>query len=647
MTARRVAATAAAVLGVAYLATLAPDVTFWDAGEFIASAHSLGIPHPPGTPLLVLLLHAWASIASHIVRYAAATNMVSAMSTAAAAGATAWLVMQLTREPMAALAGALCAGAMSSVWLNATETEVYAASLALAVLTLVAALRASEEGGVRWLGLTSYLIALAVPLHLSALVAGPAAIMLASDRIEGVDWWRGAVLAGVWILAVGAGRMSPVLAAYGAGMVVVGGSGMARRDGAWPGVRAVVTSLGAAALAWSALLVLRVRARHDPFIHQGNPSTWPALVDVVARHQYDVAPLWPRQAPVWIQLANLAEYADWQVALGLGPGVAPTVPRTMATIAFLLLAVYGAARMRREHPRAWRLWAVLFVCGSIGVAAYLNLKAGASFGWGVLPDSAPHEARDRDYFFVLGFWAWGVWAGYGAVSFMRRLGRRDIAGVALACLPLALNWRAVSRRAEPEASVPRTWATALLAATPSHGVLVAAGDNDTYPLWYAQEVLGVRRDVHVVTLPLLVTRWYRDELRRRDSVLMAPELDVVGLWSPAELGALVVRRALAAGRPVAVSANTDAATRGALGSVGWTANGLTFVAGGSVVAPLAFDATEAARLARMVEGAASGMRESTDPADDYFSSLMGCPRYVVQRVRQGPVASLDSLCNFR
>nr|MBA3658161.1 DUF2723 domain-containing protein [Gemmatimonadales bacterium] len=77
-------AVAGAVL-LLYTLTLAPSVTFWDAGEFIAAAKTLGIPHPPGTPLFVMIAHVWALLVP-IGEYAARTNFLSALFSASGAG---------------------------------------------------------------------------------------------------------------------------------------------------------------------------------------------------------------------------------------------------------------------------------------------------------------------------------------------------------------------------------------------------------------------------------------------------------------------------------------------------------------------------------------------------------------------------------
>src|SRR5689334_16880212 len=262
-----------------YLATLAPSVTFWDAGEFIAAARVLGIPHPPGTPLFIVLLSAWARLIS-FVSFAAATNAFSAVCTSAAIALVTWWLARSTGHSLAAIAAGITAGAMSSVWSNATETEVYAASLCLSVCAIVAADLSGRSGERRWRVLASYLIALSLPLHLSAVVAAPVVIYLAARRRDStIDWAAGIELLGVTLFVVALSRESTWLAGVGAAVVA---AGIARSSGRG-NERAThaAKTIGALLLACSALAFLLIRARHDPAINQGNPATIRDLAYVV------------------------------------------------------------------------------------------------------------------------------------------------------------------------------------------------------------------------------------------------------------------------------------------------------------------------------------------------------------------------------
>ena len=127
------------------------------------------------------------------------------------------------------------------------------------------------------------------------------------------------------------------------------------------------------------------------------------------------------------------------------------------------LGVVGARWHRRIDRRGWRAVAAAV---RLRIARRDRLPQPQSRSVVRLDDSCRatrHEARDRDYFFVLGFWAWGIWAGMGAIALARRLrAARGAIGVRVAALPIALNWSAVNRRSEPEASLPREVASALL-----------------------------------------------------------------------------------------------------------------------------------------------------------------------------------------
>ncbi|GLC26454.1 protein O-mannosyl-transferase family [Roseisolibacter agri] len=577
--ARRAGLVAGALLLALYAATLAPGVTFWDAGEFAAAFATLGIPHPPGTPLFVAVGRAWTVTLGVIgVDLAVAANLLSAACTAGAGALAAWLLTRWTRLPIAACAAAVCAGATSSVWLSATETEVYAAALLLSWLALAAADRAAER--IARARLTTYALALAVPLHLSALAVAPAAALLGASSAEGTRRiLRGAtlLLAAVAAAAAGTGRWIM------AGAASIAAAALA----AWDGGGSVATRIGRAlallavlAVAVSGVLMLLARARHDPGLNQGNPATLAALDDVLARRQYAVAPLWPRQAPWWLQLGNLGVWADAQFGLGLDGGVGVRALRLPVTLLYLALGAVGARWHRRRDRRGWRVLAVLLLGASLGVAAYLNLKAGPTYGWGVLPAGAPREARERDYFFALAFFTWGLWAGLGAWALgdasARRLGAAwpRLAGVALAALPVALNWRAADRRVQPDAALPAAFAESLLADAPPRAVLLLNADNDSYPVWFAQLARRTRPDVTPVTVSLLGAAWYRAELARRHGLLAAADVPV---WrgAPATLSAIAAR-ARADGRPVAATLAVSPAARG---GASWTLRGAVVVRG--------------------------------------------------------------------
>jgi hypothetical protein len=154
----------------------------------------------------------------------------------------------------------------------------------------------------------------------------------------------------------------------------------------------------------------------------------------------------------------------------------------------------------------------------------MNFKYGASQA----PEltDVPREVRDRDYFYLWSYSAWSVWAALGLVALWNALAERvprtgalrwatTAPVLLLGVLPMVGNWRQASRAGE---TATREWAHDLLNSVEPYGILVTLGDNDTFPLWYAQEVEGVRKDVTVAVTSLLNTDWYARGLQRRPIV---------------------------------------------------------------------------------------------------------------------------------
>jgi len=198
---------------VIYLATLAPTTAFWDTSEYIAAAKVLGIPHPPGNPLFVILAHTF-GLLPLAVDYAVRINLFAAVTSAAAAGfwflvAERWLrcIVQVRWARYAAAFGGVLVGATSwSVWNQSTVNEkVYTVSLfsIALVMWLVVRLGDDEPGPHRdrWLVLIAYVLALSSTNHLMGLLAVPALVVY----VLWTDWrviTRPTVIVGVLIAAL-------------------------------------------------------------------------------------------------------------------------------------------------------------------------------------------------------------------------------------------------------------------------------------------------------------------------------------------------------------------------------------------------------------------------------------------------------------
>ncbi len=173
------------------------------------------------------------------------------------------------------------------------------------------------------------------------------------------------------------------------------------------------------------------------------------------------------------------------------------------------LGLLGMFFHMQRRPRDFSALLALFIITGIGIIVYSN--------------QPPNEPRERDYVLAGSFVTYAIWVGLGVLAIfdllVNRLKVPSMAGAGVATL-LALsapyllvtqNWDDHSR-AKHFAS--RDYASNFLNSCAPNAIIFTYGDNDTYPLWYCQEVEGIRTDVRVVNLSLIAVDWYIEQLRR-------------------------------------------------------------------------------------------------------------------------------------
>ena len=500
------AALVALAVFILYAVTLAPTTAFWDASEYITTGYILGIPHPPGNPLFVMLARVWVLLLAPLgLPVAVRVNLFAATTSALAAGL--WflvahrVLLPVMREDMRARVGAAAAALLSAtaytVWSQSNVNEkVYTVSTLVIALASWLAFRwydrREEPGSERYLIGIVYLLVLGSTNHMMSVLPLPAGLLLLA------------------------------LAAPAVFM----------RTQFW------ARAIPAAILAISVNFFLPIRSAQDPIINEGEPTCesvveatvavysngragCQALADNLRRVQYAPVPITQRKAPFADQLLNYFQYFDWQWARSLDPSDLPQSGRLPVTLLVLLAGFFGLFTILQADRKLLAYMITLTGTLTIALVYYLNFKYGYSLS-PEITDPSLHEVRERDYFFVASFSLWGVLVGIGLSGVWRALGERSggpaswkaapILG--LAFLPLVLNWGWASRSGDYAA---RDWAHDLLESVEPYGVLFTNGDNDTFPLWYAQEVEGIRKDVTVVVIQYLFTTWYPKQLQRHTS----------------------------------------------------------------------------------------------------------------------------------
>ncbi len=164
---------------------------------------------------------------------------------------------------------------------------------------------------------------------------------------------------------------------------------------------------------------------------------------------------------------------------------------------------------KRGIQSFWITFFLFFMTG-IAIVLYLN--------------QTPYQPRERDYAYAGSFYAYCIWIGFGVAMIAKGLKEYAklpelVAGIAASGLCLLVPIQMVSQTWDDHdrsgRTVARDFGSNYLESCEPNAIIFTNGDNDTFPLWYAQEVEGIRTDVRVCNTSYLQTDWYTDQMKRQ------------------------------------------------------------------------------------------------------------------------------------
>lgn len=466
------------------------SVSWWDCGEFIATGYGLQVGHPPGAPLYQLVSHCFMLLSfGNPALVAPLSNLVSVLC----ASLTVLLLFLSARLLLAraeftprqslvgAAVGALCYLFCDTAWFSAVESEVYAMAMLFCALTVWLTLRWEQRGDGRLLVLVAFLLGLGICVHLMTLLVSPMLLWIILRNRKAFRLRHARIL-----------------------------------------IPAVLFFL----LGLTPYAVIPIRAAANPPINEGHPSTCEDFKKYFQREQYAHAPLYPRQwrdrdAANWPSWGGGDPHSLWDNAkywftyqlgymycrylmynyIGRQNGHWGII--VVFALPFLL-GLWGMAAHRLRRRGDFRALLLLFLFGGAILNLYLNHPC--------------YEPRERDYAYVLSFYAFALWIAFGAASLAAMSSRHPRRGLWLKASLLALapllmavgNW---SDHDRSRCHSVHDIAMAHLQSCDHGALLFTFGDNDTFPLWYLQHVEQRRPDIDVHNINLV---GFRQVLRLMD-----------------------------------------------------------------------------------------------------------------------------------
>jgi hypothetical protein len=570
-----------------YMKTLSVTVVFWDVGEFCAASYLLQVPHPPGSPLFLLIARV-VSMVPFLTDIAARMHAISAFSSALGVMflylVGVKVISKIRGEARTTLDriivyGASAIGAFSlafstTYWDNAIEAEVYGLSM-LFVATITWLImrwwdRAEEPHNEKYILLIAYLIGLSTGVHLLALLAVfPVMLMIYFRRYEvnrrsflilgvvtaatffviypGIVQFLPSMLDGEF-KGIKSGIL-PLIPIVALGVIAYGARRFFKTGHKFLHIACLSFLLIVLGYTSYVMVLIRANVPNLP-MNENDPSNLERLVSYLSREQYGDTPLLRGES--WDN--NLQNYKEKLFPRRYSRDAMHEPTRTNYKddwdffwryqtnhmyIRYLFWNFIGQEGDIQDMGVSARdTFAIPFFVGLIGLyyhfrkdwkmgLTYLTMfiVMGVVLAW--YQNQQEPQPRERDYFYVGSYFVFALWISVGVIAIIDALrmyltkqnmfqgGAILVLSLSTAFIPLNLlriNWHEHDRS---QNYVAWDYSYNLLQSCEQDAILFTNGDNDTFPLWYLQDVEGVRRDIRIVNLSLVNTSWYIAQLKNQ------------------------------------------------------------------------------------------------------------------------------------